>query len=433
MEGRLSFDELGTSMQDFAGNVGSTFDETLDPMDQMQTNMNMMKELGADIVETAAPMIVEAMTAIRDAITTLKEKWDGLSEEQQQMIIKIAGIAAVIGPLLIVLGSVIDVVGFIITTIGGVIGILGTPLLGPIAFVVAAILAVIALWPQIKQFFDDSVQKVKDFVGDTKEKWENFKNDTIEKFTSIKDGAKQKIEDLRDGVVEKVRSLKEGAEQKVQDMKDFFDEKFGGIADKAQEIFSNVKKFIEDPVGTAKDFVKQAIEDIKGFFDFDWHLPELKLPHINVGAYIDVPALGTIPDPRYLTVDWYDKAMNTPRVLKGATIFGAAGGKLLGGGESGREVVSGEDSLLNMIMNAVETVMQRVQGAMQSPAGETIQNAIRTLSQTAQRAGDSIRNFKYGDVSVNIYPTDGQDAREIAREVADILGDDMASAEAVFK
>ena len=234
-------------------------------------------------------------------------------------------------------------------------------------------------------------------------------------------------------VLGRVIAIKEGVKEKFQDMKDSVEEKFGGIADKAQEIFDKVKKFIEDPVGTAKDFVKNAIEDIKGFFNFEWKLPELKLPHINVGAYIDVPALGTIPDPRYLTVDWYDTAMDKIRVLKGATIFGASGGKLLGGGETGREVVSGEDHLLDMFMRGVETVMQRVQGAMQAPASDIIQNAIRTLSQTAQRAGDSIRNFKYGDVSINIYPRDGQDAREIAREVADILGDDMASAEAVFK
>ena len=433
MEGRLSFDELGTSMQDFAGNVGSTFDETLDPMDQMQTNMNLMKELGADIVETAAPMIVEAMTAIRDAITTLKEKWDGLSEDQQQMIIKIAGIAAVVGPVLVVIATVVGAISTIVTAIGGVIGILGAPLLGPIALIVAAVMAAIAVGMLVADNWDYIKAKAKEFVDSVKEKWENFKENTVGKFNEIKEGAKEKFVDMVRDVLGRVIAIKDGVKEKFQDMKDSVEEKFGGIADKAQEIFDKVKKFIEDPVGTAKDFVKNAIEDIKGFFNFEWKLPELKLPHINVGAYIDVPALGTIPDPRYLTVDWYDTAMDKIRVLKGATIFGASGGKLLGGGESGREVVSGEDHLLDMFMRGVETVMQRVKGAMQTPASDTIQNAIRTLSQTAQRAGDSIRNFKYGDVSINIYPTDRQDAHEIAREVADILGDDMASAEAVYR
>ena len=50
-EGRLSFEELGTSLEDYAGSVGETFDATVDPMDQLQTAMNTAKDLGAEIVE----------------------------------------------------------------------------------------------------------------------------------------------------------------------------------------------------------------------------------------------------------------------------------------------------------------------------------------------------------------------------------------------
>ena len=64
-EGRLSFEELGTSLEDYAGSVGETFDATVDPMDQLQTAMNTAKDLGAEIVESAAPMIVQGMTALR--------------------------------------------------------------------------------------------------------------------------------------------------------------------------------------------------------------------------------------------------------------------------------------------------------------------------------------------------------------------------------
>ena len=93
------------------------------------------------------------------------------------------------------------------------------------------------------------------------------------------------------------------------------------------------------------------IEKIKDFFHFEWNLPELKLPHIVVGDYIEVPVLGTIPNPATLSVEWYKKAMETPVILKNASIFGydTQSGRLLGGGEAGDEVIAGKDSLLELI------------------------------------------------------------------------------------
>ena len=54
-------------------------------------------------------------------------------------------------------------------------------------------------------------------------------------------------------------------------------------------------------------------------------------------------------------VEWYAKAMNSPRILNEPTIFGydSASGKYLGGGESGSEVVAGSQTLMSMIQTAV--------------------------------------------------------------------------------
>ena len=81
--------------------------------------------------------------------------------------------------------------------------------------------------------------------------------------------------------------------------------------------FEAVKNAITNPVETAKNAVHNAIEKIKGYFDFEWSLPDLKLPHIVVGGYIDVPVLGSIPDPTQLRVDWYAKGaiFDGPRII----------------------------------------------------------------------------------------------------------------------
>ena len=44
--------------------------------------------------------------------------------------------------------------------------------------------------------------------------------------------------------------------------------------------------------------------------------------------------------------------MDNAFMLDGATIFGASGGSLLGGGEAGREIVIGEEKALDMIAKA---------------------------------------------------------------------------------
>lgn len=81
--------------------------------------------------------------------------------------------------------------------------------------------------------------------------------------------------------------------------------------------FEAVKNAITNPVETAKNAVHNAIEKIKGYFNFEWSLPDLKLPHIVVGGYIDVPVLGSIPDPTQLRVDWYAKGaiFDGPRII----------------------------------------------------------------------------------------------------------------------
>ena len=431
MEGRLSFDELGTSMGDFAGNVESTFNETLDPLDQMQMSMNEMKTLGADIVDTAAPMITEAMKAIRDAITKLKEKWDGLDDNQKQMILKIAGIAAVIGPVLVILGTVIGAIGSVVGAIGGIITILGAPLLLPIAAAIAFGVLLIKNWDKIKesagklvkdvgdkwdsfkentkQKFEDTkaaaVQKVQDMKDGAVQKVQDLKDGAVQKVQDLKDKAEQKFHDLKDAAVQKVQDLKDGALQKVQDLRDGFDEKIGGIGDKAKTTFDAIKGFIEDPIGSAKEFVRGAVDDIKDFFDFEWKLPELKLPHITIGGYIDVPVLGTIPDPNQIYVDWYRKAMDQPMILDNPTIFGAAGGKLLGAGEAGPEVVSGLGSLLGMIQQAVRSV---------------------------QQAANITQNNSYGSININVYGAKGQNMSELADEIESRINDRMKREEAVF-
>lgn len=382
-EGRLSFDELGTTLEDYAGSVGETFDATVDPLDQLTTAMNTAKDLGYEIVQAAAPMIVQAMTMLRDVIQGVKDKWDSLSEGQQETIIKIAGIAAAVGPLLVVLGSVVGAIGSIVSTIGmlmpaimGVIGVIGAPLLAGIAIAIAAGALLIANWKNIKQWAANLAATVSKKWNDLKKSVsdtvKNLKDTLSRTWTTIKTTATNTVESLKQGVVSKFNtakatvsgivggirtavsnafnSAKTAVSNAVNGIKSKISSGFNAAKITASNTFNSIKEKITDKINAAKEAVSKAVGKIKGLFPLKigkWlsDLPKITLKTIQktvLGKTVTIPT----------GFEWHAKAMNNAYLLDGATIFGAMGGNLLGGGEAGREIIIGEQKALDMISKA---------------------------------------------------------------------------------
>lgn len=129
-EGRVSFDALSNAVNGYADSVSTTFEETLDPIDQYQVNMNKLKEVGSDLVNSAAPMITDAMEKMAEVIQKVSDGWNSLSEEQQQNIIKVLEVAATVGPVLVVLGKVTSTIGKLITNFGTLIANIPTLIAG---------------------------------------------------------------------------------------------------------------------------------------------------------------------------------------------------------------------------------------------------------------------------------------------------------------
>ena len=128
---------------------------------------------------------------------------------------------------------------------------------------------------------------------------------------------------------------------------------------------SNQNQKIPGVMNGAKDVVSGAIEKIKGFFNFDWKLPDLKLPHFSIDGEFSINP----PSVPHFNVDWYAKAMDKGMILNTPTIFGVgSSGNLLGAGEAGSETVVGTNSLLNMIKSAVSSSMSPVRMGIEAPA-----------------------------------------------------------------
>ena len=78
-DGRLSFDDFSSSVEDWGDSVDTTFTEAQDPMDKMTTTMNEMKLLGADLVEAAGPLITDVLGGLTSGVQALSEGWGSMS------------------------------------------------------------------------------------------------------------------------------------------------------------------------------------------------------------------------------------------------------------------------------------------------------------------------------------------------------------------
>lgn len=118
----------------------------------------------------------------------------------------------------------------------------------------------------------------------------------------------------------------------IADVKEWFGDKIDAIREKFDALktkAADAKESVVEKFESLKDKLHTIIENIKSFFHFDWQLPQLKLPHLEVqwqaagdlGKFFGISA---IPN---LYVNWYAKG----GIVDGATLIGA--------GEAGKEAI----------------------------------------------------------------------------------------------
>ena len=110
---------------------------------------NSMRITKAQFTDAAAQLGTQLLPYVLKGVQFLSQliaKFQGLSPEQQKMILLIGGIAAGIGPVLVIVGSLISAIGAIIPVVTAVAGVLTFPLIAIIGLVVAAIALLAAAW-----------------------------------------------------------------------------------------------------------------------------------------------------------------------------------------------------------------------------------------------------------------------------------------------
>lgn len=87
-------------------------------------------------------------------------------------------------------------------------------------------------------------------------------------------------------------------------------------------------------IENAKSIVSGGLSRISGFFA-GCHLESTHQASTLISGKLSIDP----PSVPHLSVSWYRKAMDDAYLLNSPTIFGASGGRLLGGGEAGQEAV----------------------------------------------------------------------------------------------
>ena len=126
-----------------------------------------------------------------------------------------------------------------------------------------------------------------------------------------------------------------------------WDQALTGILNIVIGIFNGIQAAVEKPMDLIKDIVESAINFIKDKFNFEWKLPELKLPHFKIdGEFSIMP-----PSVPSFGIDWYAKG----GVLEEPTIFGMnpKNGNAMVGGEAGPEAVAPIETLQQYVREAV--------------------------------------------------------------------------------
>ena len=278
----------------------------------------------------------------------------------------------------------------------------------------------ISIWDGMKEFAALAVDGIKAAVETLKQVFDSIpeklgavKDSATEKFGAIKDSISEKLETAKGAITEKLEAIENDTSQKLNAIKQAYDShgggikgamsaalegvkqiaktgydglntltggKLGDVANTFKNKLSNLKQTTQDAFEKVKLTVKSSIDKIKGFFNFNWKLPKIKLPHFSISGKfsLDPPSIPSFG------VEWYKQG----GIMTKPTAFGInpMTGNTMIGGEAGAEAIAPIDKLKQYIQEAISEVTP--------DEPKNIQNNFTFNSPKAINAKEAARLFK---------------------------------------
>lgn len=400
-EGRLSLDALGTSLDDNLGNIETTFENTLDPLDEFRKTMNRVKLTGASLGTTLLNMLLPIIEKVRETVENLQEKWEELDEGQKNTIIKIAGIVAALGPLLSIVGRVTSGIGSLtilggkaltmFSGLGASAGAAGAGIgasLAPILAVVAGVAALIAIfvklyqenedfrnkvnevWPEIKETISGTLESLKEtfqtFVDVVSLIWDQWGDEIWQvvavKFEQVKvtiQGVLAVIQGLMQTFSAVIQgdwsgaweSLKSTAQVYLETLNSYIGSQMESIKAKFElagavintmfgGAFDNLKASVTQKMEALRTNISNIITKIKNLFSQTLK-PNIKVPEIFVTGNFSLNP----PSTPHFEIRWKRDAYENPFLFTAPTVMGFGDGP-------GAEIVYGHERLMKDIAAA---------------------------------------------------------------------------------
>lgn len=238
----------------------------------------------------------------------------------------------------------------------------------------------------------DALAEANTWLGD---KFQSGRDKVNSAFEKVGSWFGDRWNDIKDGVKEadtwfgeKFESAKEKAQNPFQKIGSWFGDRWKDMQDALKEIPNWFKNLFNDAMDNAKNIVKSGIDKLRSFFNFDWSLPRIKLPHFNIsGSFSLNPP--RIPS---FSVDWYARGgvFNSPSII--------------GVGEAGQEAVMPLERNTGWISTLAQKVAERMPvnnapAGYSLPAGDIViqiaghefgRVAIQEINKEHERAGQTL-------------------------------------------
>jgi len=279
-------------------------------MDSPTNKIRAMKEQAQQIGIQFGQILIPILEKLIATIKPLMDRFQGLSKEQQEMIVKIALIAAAVGPVLLVVGKVVSVIGTLTTTFGaisgamaaaggasGAVGAAIAAITGPVGIAVAAVAgfiaifgllfrnnenfrnSVITIWNQVKAVMAGVFEAIRAliaaFVQVASTIWNKYGNDIVAIITAAFNVISSVVTtalNVIKGIIQVVTSLIKGDWQGVwEGIKNVTSSLWNGIQSIISGVLNLIRSLVSNQINIIKDVISGAWNAIKSVTTAIWN------------------------------------------------------------------------------------------------------------------------------------------------------------------
>lgn len=201
--------------------------------------------------------------------------------------------------------------------------------------------------------------------------WNAIKSVVTTVLNSIKSVISNVMNAVKSVISNAWNSIKSTVSGAINGVKNTISNGLNSAKNTVSNVLNSIKSKFSSIMNGAKNIVSGAISKIKGFFNFNWSLPKLKLPHFSLTGKFSL----TPPSVPKFSIEWYKHGgiMTEPTLFD----YNPLTGKARVGGEAGDEAIAPIDLLQGYVATAVASQYNII--------AETLENLFGKLFEILER------------------------------------------------